>query len=565
MAYSKNLSNNHDASSGVTDWTVVNVVEDAGQFKLGPAAASMYQTRDVSTLDFNVKGFRLYVKFTRVAISGSIVDFAYLRVNYAVGYTIVQIPLRGDGTNEVEYDFAIDNVATSITIGVDKASTDTIYVDELSYYHDDNPFTYEVAEVDKPDNSIITDAYGIHIYNGNAFEGGTLRVSLGEYSAEEFGLLIKGNNAETVINEYGINPKFLDYSKNLIWNSSFEVADSSNKPYFWVTPGLTPAISSADSVFYGTKSLKIPSGAKTWQSWAARIKPWWIQNQVVRVSMYANFVQNFKVRVVDIGTWQESTGAVVRYYLLTDSSGSTGSPITGDDGAGSELQFTGSNGWEDSRITLTFDSDQYPSDSGTNNITAFALEIENVDTGDIYIDGVMTHVDFTGKWAQLYKDGPRSVSVVDIGDYWTDPVFDPDATPTESAFEGGGGGGGATSADQVSYDNTETGMAATNVQDGIDELFTSVSDGKVLLADAITDRGIYTEPTETFEEMANKILLMLKMIQVFATDQFSINSAASFNDVGLMSIALPATQSLTDTFSTNSEAIFTSTAIVEVT
>lgn len=33
-----------------------------------------------------------------------------------------------------------------------------------------------------------------------------------------------------------------------------------------------------------------------------------------------------------------------------------------------------------------------------------------------------------------------------------------------------GGGGGASSADQVSYDNTDSGMTATNVQDAIDEI-----------------------------------------------------------------------------------------------
>lgn len=36
----------------------------------------------------------------------------------------------------------------------------------------------------------------------------------------------------------------------------------------------------------------------------------------------------------------------------------------------------------------------------------------------------------------------------------------------------GGGGGGASSADQVSYDNTDSGLIATNVQDAIDEIHT---------------------------------------------------------------------------------------------
>ncbi len=35
---------------------------------------------------------------------------------------------------------------------------------------------------------------------------------------------------------------------------------------------------------------------------------------------------------------------------------------------------------------------------------------------------------------------------------------------------GSGGGGGASSADDVSYDNTDSGLTATNVQDAIDEV-----------------------------------------------------------------------------------------------
>lgn len=37
-------------------------------------------------------------------------------------------------------------------------------------------------------------------------------------------------------------------------------------------------------------------------------------------------------------------------------------------------------------------------------------------------------------------------------------------------FGGGGGGSSTTSATAVSYNNSESGLAATNVQDAIDEL-----------------------------------------------------------------------------------------------
>ena len=60
-------------------------------------------------------------------------------------------------------------------------------------------------------------------------------------------------------------------------------------------------------------------------------------------------------------------------------------------------------------------------------------------------------------------------------------------------------------ADEISYDNTDTGMTATNVQTAIDEVFQSVSDGKVLIADAITDKGVETSATDTFATMASNI------------------------------------------------------------
>lgn len=60
-------------------------------------------------------------------------------------------------------------------------------------------------------------------------------------------------------------------------------------------------------------------------------------------------------------------------------------------------------------------------------------------------------------------------------------------------------------ADEISYDNTDTGMTATNVQSAIDEVFQSVSDGKVLIADAITDKGVPTSADDTFSTMAENI------------------------------------------------------------
>jgi hypothetical protein len=228
---------------------------------------------------------------------------------------------------------------------------------------------------------------------------------------------IEGANTETVIDQYGINPKFLDYSKNLVWNSSFEVHDADNKPFYWAITG--DGDCNTGSSFWGNRSLRLGANALIRQHWAAGINPEWVGRQVIRVSMYANFVRDFSVRVVDIGSWVDSSGALVRYYKLNNT-------------INTELTFTGANGWEDSRISFTFDSDEF-----VGAATRFALEIQNVDTGDIYIDAVMMHPDFTGSWAQLYKNGPRSESMESLGDSWSNTGA---LDPTDPGYIGPSGG-----------------------------------------------------------------------------------------------------------------------------
>lgn len=61
------------------------------------------------------------------------------------------------------------------------------------------------------------------------------------------------------------------------------------------------------------------------------------------------------------------------------------------------------------------------------------------------------------------------------------------------------------SASKITYDNTESGMAATNTQEAIDELFQSVSEGKSVIAAAVTDKGVETAATDSFAAMAQKI------------------------------------------------------------
>lgn len=60
-------------------------------------------------------------------------------------------------------------------------------------------------------------------------------------------------------------------------------------------------------------------------------------------------------------------------------------------------------------------------------------------------------------------------------------------------------------AGDVSFSPGNTGMTAQNVQDAIQQLFQSVSEGKALISSAITDKGVETEADATFQTMDENI------------------------------------------------------------
>ena len=62
-----------------------------------------------------------------------------------------------------------------------------------------------------------------------------------------------------------------------------------------------------------------------------------------------------------------------------------------------------------------------------------------------------------------------------------------------------------SSADGITIQDTAGNFTATNVEGALAELFQFVSNGKTLIASAITDMGVDTSNTDSFEVMANKI------------------------------------------------------------
>lgn len=78
-------------------------------------------------------------------------------------------------------------------------------------------------------------------------------------------------------------------------------------------------------------------------------------------------------------------------------------------------------------------------------------------------------------------------------------------------------------ADDIPYNDTTVGAELTKLNDDLESCFQSVSDGKALVASAITDQGITTDATATFEVMANNIRSIERTqkidFNVFASNQ----------------------------------------------
>lgn len=334
-------------------------------------------------------------------------DIVLLQKDLGIAEALRVVKIEYNPYDPSQSRFTFSNEINGLENSVYKIITESVSKDKLYYGCRIGPENgFEVIRSDNTSRAFFrSDAFVIQKGDGTGDNWDNVFHIDGEGNIIMQGAIqiLDTDGTGTIIDNYGIDPKYLDYSKNLVWNSGFEVFNKDTfKPFHWSGGTCSP-----DSSFYGSHSLKLTPSQLTRQSWAASIDPDWIQRQVVRVSLYANFTVDFKIRVVDLGSWVDSGGALIQYYNLTHADGIT---------TGTELEYTGSNGWEDSRITFTFDADEFAGAS-----VRFALEIENVDTlGDIYIDGIMMHPDFTGKWPQLYKPGPRSTSFDNAGDAYTD-------------------------------------------------------------------------------------------------------------------------------------------------
>ena len=100
---------------------------------------------------------------------------------------------------------------------------------------------------------------------------------------------------------------------------------------------------------------------------------------------------------------------------------------------------------------------------------------------------------------------------------------------------------GNLDASMVSYSNASTSsmITGTNVQDAIDDLFTSASNGKSLIASAVTGKGVSTSENDSWETIAENIALISTGNPVCLSSPFGTDSVTASYVNGNLRFNLP--------------------------
>jgi hypothetical protein len=202
------------------------------------------------------------------------------------------------------------------------------------------------------------------------------------------GFVMRKGDQTTLIDQYGLDVKFIKWFKNMCYNSSFELFDSTTKLSTYWDGG----VSSADSNFFGTYSLKLTAGQTSTQTGSGIVNPQWYNDVAVktRVSFHKKGGE-VKISVLD----GDNADAP---FTLTDEAGSTGTFIA----------YASNANWiaQSYTVVLTHGA-----------TTQIKVKFENSDgVTDAYIDGVIIEPDYTGKRPSFYTDGPNSVGNSKGGD-----------------------------------------------------------------------------------------------------------------------------------------------------
>ena len=192
---------------------------------------------------------------------------------------------------------------------------------------------------------------------------------------------ITGEKLTTMLDEFGIDVRFLKWYPNKIKNSSFEIY-SGTAPVHWTGTGTVSTSSAWDE----TRSLKLEPGQYEIQEVAAGANPqWWngISKQT-RVSFHKK-------------------GGAVTISVLDSSNADAPFTIYKQEGNhGASLEYPYNADWVPQSYSINFTH---------GSCTKMLVRFENTDsTYDAYVDGIIGEPDYTRKRPSMYTRGPDSIA-----------------------------------------------------------------------------------------------------------------------------------------------------------
>lgn len=264
------------------------------------------------------------------------------------------VSLKSDGLRIINGDARAAFIKNAISMQAKEAG---IWVDKI--YFDTVTGKYKI-------NGTLEGVDGVF--------SGTLQAADGIFSGS---VTIDGDEEKIVLDQYGLDTRFIKWFKNMCWNSSFEVFDSdTGAPAYWDGGTVT-----SSSNFFGDHSLKLEPSESSKQT--AAINPQWYNSvsEKTRVSFHKKGGA-VRISVLD---------ADDNPFVLTDENGDIGTYI----------EYPYNENWVPESYTVSFEHGE---------ATSIRVKCENSDSSlDAYIDGVIVEPDYTGKRPSFYSDGPKSM------------------------------------------------------------------------------------------------------------------------------------------------------------
>jgi hypothetical protein len=207
---------------------------------------------------------------------------------------------------------------------------------------------------------------------------------------------ITGEKLTTILDEFGIDVRFLTWYPNKIKNSSFEIYDSVTKiPKHWTGTGTSTTTSAWDE----TCSCKLTPGQYIIQEVAAGANPqWWNTiSKASRVSFHKK-------------------GGAVTISVLDSSNADAPFEIYKQEGNhGTTLEYPYNADWIPAAYSINFVH---------GSCTKMLVRFENTDaTYDAYVDGIIGEPDYTRKRPSMYRHGPDSVSNINGESIYYSPTI----------------------------------------------------------------------------------------------------------------------------------------------